>query len=92
MNTTRTTIPAARSVGLVVSRGKPLRPAAAVRAALETLIDWARHEESAAVVPMTRVQEASTAREYALKYAKTDPRFAADLCAAADRHEMGEKA
>jgi len=93
MNTTHTTIPVVRSVvRWSMPRGKPLRPIAAVRAALETLIDWARHEESAAVVPMTRTQEASAAREYALRFSKADPRFAAELYAAADRHEMGENA
>ena len=92
MNTTRTTNSATRSVRLVVSRGKPLHPIAAVRAALEALIDWARHEGSAPIDPMTRGQEASAVREYALKYSTTDPRFAAELRAAADRHEIGESA
>ena len=34
-----------------------------------------------------RLQEASAVREYAQRYARHDPRFAADLLAAADRHE-----
>jgi len=92
VNTTRTTTSATRSIRLAVPRGKPLHPMAAVRAALEALIDWARHEESAPIGPMARGQEASAVREYALKYSTTDPRFAAELCAAADRHEMGESA
>lgn len=32
-------------------------------------------------------QEAQAVREMALQYQKVDPRFAADLMAAADRHE-----
>jgi hypothetical protein len=36
----------------------------------------------------TRQQEASAVREYAQRFAKHDPRFAADLLAAADRHEI----
>ena len=41
---------------------------------------------------MTRAQEASATREFAVRFFRTDPRFAADLCAAADRHERGENA
>ena len=37
-----------------------------------------------------RVTEASAVREYAQRYARHDPRFAADLLAAADRHEQAE--
>ena len=33
------------------------------------------------------VQEAQAVRELALQYRRVDPRFAADLLAAADRHE-----
>jgi hypothetical protein len=33
--------------------------------------------------------EAAAVREYAHRYASQDPRFAADLLAAADRHEGG---
>jgi hypothetical protein len=73
-----------------MSRGKQVRATGATRAALETLIGWAWRDEPAAVGPMTRAQEACATREYALKYSKTDPRFAADLCAAADRHETGD--
>jgi hypothetical protein len=34
-----------------------------------------------------RATEAAAVREYAQRYATHDPRFAADLLAAADRHE-----
>lgn len=37
-----------------------------------------------------RVVEASSVRAYAHRFASHDPRFAADLLAAADRHEQGK--
>lgn len=37
-----------------------------------------------------RAQEAASVREYAQRFAAHDPRFAADLLAAADRHEQGK--
>ncbi len=37
-----------------------------------------------------RAAEAAAVREYAQRFASHDPRFAADLMAAADRHERGE--
>ena len=93
MNTTNTTIRVAWSVKFAVPRGKHLRAfGAAARAALETLVGWVCQTGRAAVGPMSRAQEANAAREYALKFSKTDPRFAADLCAAADRHEIGANA
>ena len=36
-----------------------------------------------------RQAEAAQVRNYARQMAEQDPRFAADLCAAADRHELG---
>ncbi len=39
-------------------------------------------------VQADRVTEAAAVREYAQRYAAHDPRFAADLLAAADRHEQ----
>lgn len=68
-----------------------LRAVGTARASLKTLIGRAYRVEPAAVGPMTRVQEAHATREYALKFFSADPRFAADLCAAADRHERCEK-
>jgi hypothetical protein len=39
----------------------------------------------------TRTQAAAAVREYAMQVARHDPRYAADLIAAADRHErLGE--
>jgi len=37
-----------------------------------------------------RVAEATAVREYANRFASHDPRFTADLLAAADRHEQGK--
>ncbi len=41
-------------------------------------------------VQSARAAEATAVREYAQRYAYHDPRFAADLLAAADRHERTE--
>ncbi len=37
-----------------------------------------------------RIKEAAAVRDYALRFARHDPRFTADLMAAADRHEATE--
>jgi len=37
-----------------------------------------------------RIAEAAAVRQYALRSASHDPRFAADLLAAADRHELAD--
>lgn len=42
---------------------------------------------SAPAAPLTRAQEAAAVRELARRQQYTDPGFAADLYAAADRHE-----
>jgi hypothetical protein len=47
----------------------------------------ARAERSRAA---TRATEAAAVRAYAHRYASHDPRFAADLMAAADRHELSK--
>ena len=67
--------------------------AAAVMASLlqgvERIVQWRaaaaarRHEAS-------RVKDASKLRRYAYQFLGDDPRFAADLLAAADRHELSE--
>jgi hypothetical protein len=41
-------------------------------------------------VQAARAAEASAVREYAQRFAGHDPRFTADLLAAADRHEMAK--
>lgn len=43
--------------------------------------------EPAAATPRSRYKEAEALREYANRFVKTDPGFASDLYAAADRHE-----
>lgn len=68
-----------------------LRAVGTARPSLKTLIGRAYRAEPAAVGSMTRAQEAHATREYALTFISADPRFAADLCAAADRHERGER-
>lgn len=41
---------------------------------------------------ISRASQAAAVRDYALRFARHDPRFAADLLAAADRHERhGER-
>lgn len=60
--------------------------AAWLRRALRQLAQWR------APAPPTqgdRWREAADVREWALKYRHSDPGFAADLFAAADRHELG---
>ena len=87
------TVPFTRSVEPVVRLGKPWSAAGgAVRAALKTLANWARRGAPAAVGPITRAQEAHETREYAVKFLSSDPRFAAELRAAADRHELAGSA
>ncbi|HEY6354911.1 MAG TPA: hypothetical protein VIY30_10515 [Burkholderiaceae bacterium] len=68
-----------------------LRAVGTALASLRALIGRKYREGPAAFGPMSRAQEAQATREYALKFFSADPRFAADLCAAADRHERGEK-
>ena len=41
---------------------------------------------------LSLVEEANELREFANQYLRTDPGFAADLMAAADRHELATKA
>ncbi len=47
---------------------------------------WARHEERAAVA--RAAEEVERLREFAASLEDTQPSYAADLYAAADRHEM----
>jgi len=58
---------------------------AAVPATLGTLL---RRDPAASAAPIDRTSvEAQAVRDMARHYAKSDPGFAADLYAAADRHE-----
>ncbi len=61
------------------------RAAAAVFVALWRLV--AGLFRAAPVRTPSAAEEAQSVREMALQYQKLDPRFAADLMAAADRHE-----
>lgn len=61
------------------------RAAAAVFLALGRLV--AGLFRAAPARPQSAEEEAQAVREMALQYQKVDPRFAADLMAAADRHE-----
>ena len=87
-----TTVRITRPVKPVVSHSKLLQAVGAAQASLRALVGLASLEIPAAVGPMTRAQEANATREYAVQFFRSDPRFAADLCAAADRHERGENA
>ena len=84
-----------RLVEPVGPHGKLLRAVGAVgaaRASLLALVSWASRQAPAAIGKMTRAQEAAATREYAVQFFRSDPRFAAELCAAADRHERDENA
>ena len=87
-----TTIRITRPVGPVMPHSRLLRAVGAVQVSLRALVGRAYGEAPAAVGPMTRAQEANATREYAVQFFRSDPRFAADLCAAADRHEIGANA
>jgi hypothetical protein len=80
--------PVASAAGAVGSR---LRAAATRLMAF--LVDWtevvgrARAAEALRRLEATRVSEAAQLRRYARQWSRQDPRFMADLMAAADRHE-----
>ncbi len=57
------------------------------------LLGWFENRAAAAAqrhLQATRGRESQAVRQYALHFVDHDPRFAADLLAAADRHEQGE--
>ncbi len=66
---------------------------AAVAAALALrLLSWVEDTQRARAerrVQAARQGEASALRQYAMRFARHDPRFTSDLMAAADRHERG---
>lgn len=68
-------------------RFTPLIAALFVRAL--TWLQDSRGERLARRAAAERLAEAAAVREYAHRYARHDARFAADLLAAADRHERG---
>ncbi len=72
---------------------KVREPRAAALAAqlFSTLLGWFERTGSARAERRERADrttEAAAVRQYATHYASHDPRFAADLLAAADRHEL----
>jgi glucan phosphorylase len=57
-----------------------------------SMLSWFENQTASRAerqVQADRATEASAVREYAHRFAQHDPRFAADLLAAADRHEIG---
>lgn len=57
--------------------------------ALLNALDAAGARRKSRRLAADRQAEAAAVRSYAQQFAAQDPRFAADLCAAADRHELG---
>jgi hypothetical protein len=54
-------------------------------------LTWFRHTSAQRADRQSRadrIREAAAVRDYAQRFASEDPRFAADLLAAADRHEL----
>ena len=73
-----------------VAHTKLGRAVDAVRTTLRAATGRANRDLPVTAGQMTRAQEAQETREYALTFLENEPRFAADLCAAADRHERGD--
>ncbi len=70
---------------VAVPRGAPI----AAWVAAQLVFAWRFVTAPVAVKPRSRTSEAAELRAYARQMCD-DPRFAADLFAAADRHERGE--
>ena len=82
MSTTTVMTPATAPVAL--PRGARWAAALAAR-----LLQWlASLQPQPTVKPSSRSEEAAELRRYATRVARHDPRYAADLFAAADRHEL----
>jgi hypothetical protein len=72
--------------------GKTLRSLAAATTRFTVALLNALRRPSRGSRRLSLVEEANELRVVAAEYLKSDPRFAADLMAAADRHEMrGER-
>jgi hypothetical protein len=57
------------------------------------VMNWVEHHgeaRAARQLQSDRLADAVAVRDYAHRFAAHDPRFAADLLAAADRHEQGK--
>lgn len=75
-----------------VKVGSP-RATEAAAAIFGALLSWFERSEKSRENKrrkLDRAVESASVREYARRYASHDPRFAADLYAAADRHERAE--
>ena len=68
--------------------GMPRGSVWAARAVVALVEAWHRFFSRRALAPRSRAQEAESLRAYALSIRQSDPGFAADLYAAADRHEL----
>jgi len=81
-----TTITVQRPATIRVPRAAPIAAAIAFKLldGIERLVTTRRARRAEA----DRVAEAAAVRRYADEVRALDPRFAADLCAAADRHEI----
>ena len=73
-----------------VAAPRAARPAAALFSRLMDLFQSHSRLQAARRRQAQRVEEAVAVRQYAQRFAGHDPRFAADLLAAADRHERAE--
>ncbi len=82
-----TTITVQKPAVVRVPRAAPI--AAALFAKLIAIWEQTLTSRREARVVASRAAEAEEVRRYAETVRKADPRFAADLFAAADRHEMG---
>lgn len=81
------TITVQSPIKVVAPRGAALAAALAVR-----LLSWIEDTQRARAerrAQAHRQGEASELRQYAMRFARHDPRFTSDLMAAADRHERG---
>jgi hypothetical protein len=64
--------------------------AAAVCSSLISRFQSAGASQAERSLMLAKQRDARTVRQYAQRFAEHDPRFAADLLAAADRHESNE--
>jgi len=82
-----TTITIQKPATVRVPRAAPI--AAAIALKLLDAVDQYVSRHRAQQAERGRIAEAAAVRRYADQVRALDPRFAADLCAAADRHEIG---
>ena len=85
--TTMSTITVQSPIRVVAPRGAAWAAALALR-----VLSWVEATQSARAErreQANRQGEATALRQHAMRFARHDPRFTADLMAAADRHERG---